>query len=104
MIFTAQDLEQLKAAGALFARLSKEAAEWREEYAAHQGDDGKDGRRWFDLDELSGVLDDMAVSVEQIFRDHLPSLEGAENGPRETMTKEDAYLRYVDTMRECAAC
>ena len=102
MIFNTQELEQLRAAQALFARLAEKAAIERDEYKPFEGDGGENGRFHFALDELAGVLDDMAVSVDQLFRDHLPAVEGAEGGPRVTMTADDFYLQYADTMRESA--
>ena len=91
MIFNTQELEQLRAAQALFSRLANEAAGMRDEYKA--GD-----RFHFALDELAGVLDDMAVSVGQVFTDFLPPADGAESGPRVQMTAEDAYLQYADML------
>ena len=94
MTFNAQDMEQLKAARALFARLSKEAAEWRDELNGHSG-----------MDELSFILDDMAVSVRQVLEDHLPELDDVtakyrQRGARAGWNKEDFELDRADTMRK----
>lgn len=103
MIFTSQDMEQLKAAQALFAKLAGKAAGLCDDWK----DAGMNEHNTFYLDELAGVLDDMAVSVQQVLEDHIPELDDvavkyAKRGPRAGWTKEDFELDRADTMRAAA--
>lgn len=114
MTFSAQDMEQLKAAKALFARLSKEAAGWSAEWVDEKRIASRDGNdtaadtaadNAFQFNELAGVLDDMAISVQQILDDWMPGLdkvtaEYEKRGVRYGWTKEDFELDRADTMRE----
>ena len=91
-LFTKQDIQELKDAKALFERLSNKIAAELEDFQHYRPTE-------YDLEEASGILSDMAVTVEQILGEYVDDIEYKRKiAPKPYRSEEDEYLHYVDSL------